>query len=59
MKPWMFVAEVFWLFLGLCPSVQSEEQARESSQETNQRAIKEQESFLKRWHSSSLIRPPP
>jgi hypothetical protein len=59
MKTRMFVAEILWLFLGLSAYPHSGEQTSEYDQHTNQRTVKEKESFLKKWHSSSLIRPPP
>jgi len=59
MKTRMFVAEILCLFLGLRPLPQSQEQAVESSQQLHDRILGEQENLFKRWHSSSLIRPPP
>ena len=59
MKTRMFVAEILCLFLALRPFPQSQEQAAECSQQLHERILGEQENLYRRWHSSSLIRPPP
>jgi len=59
MKTRMFVAEILWLFLGLCSFPQSREQATVSNQQLHERITDEQEFVQRRWYSSGLIRPPP
>ncbi len=58
MKTRKFVAEILWLFLGLCPFPQSDEQSPESNQPLHER-IDEQEFVQRTWYSATLIRPPP
>jgi hypothetical protein len=59
MKTRKFVAEIVWLFLGLCVCPQSTVQTHDIKQRDFQPTFGEQDNFLKRWYSSALIRPPP
>jgi hypothetical protein len=59
MKTWKFVAEILWLFLGLVLSPQSTEQTQDIKQRSYKPVIEEQDAFLERWYSFTLIRPPP
>jgi hypothetical protein len=59
MKTRMFVAEILWLFLGLCLSPQSTEQSYDIKQRSYKPMVEEQNAFLERWYSFTLIRPPP
>jgi len=59
MKTRMFVAEIFWLFLGFYVCPQSPAQNHDIKQRDFQPTFDEQDNFLKRWYSSALNRPPP
>jgi hypothetical protein len=59
MKTWKFVAEILWLFLGLCLCPQSAEQAYGIKQRDYPSTTGEQDNFMERWYSSAPIRPPP
>ena len=60
MKTRKFVAEILWLFLGLCVCPQSTEQTHDIKQRDYPPLIGEQDNVLmKRWYLSALIRPPP
>jgi hypothetical protein len=59
MKTRTFVAEIAWLFLGLCLSPDPTEQTYDIKQRSYKPAIEEQNVFLERWYSFTLIRPPP
>ncbi len=59
MKTWKFVAEILWLFLGLCVCPQSAEQTQDIKQRDFQNIIGEQDNLMEQWYSSALIRPPP
>ena len=59
MKTWKFVAEILWLFLGLCMCPQSTEQTYDIKQRDFRPTIGEQDNLMEQWYSSALIRPPP
>jgi hypothetical protein len=60
MKTRKFVAEILWLFLGLCVCPQCTEQTHDIEQRGFQPILGEQDNLLmERWYRSALIRPPP
>jgi len=59
MKTRMFIAEILWLFLGLCVCPQSTEQTHDIKQRAFRPTIDEQDNLMERWYHSALIRPPP
>jgi len=59
MRTWMFVAEVFWLFLGMCTHPQSADQTHDYNQRTSQPTTRTPNRTLKTWYAPGLIRPPP
>ncbi len=59
MKTWMFVAEIFWLSLGLCIYPQSAEQPYDCNQRTSQFTTRTPNTTFNIWYASSLVRPPP
>ena len=59
MRTRKFVAEILWLFLGLCVCPQSTEQVKAIKQRSYKPVIGKQETFAERRYSFLLIRPPP
>jgi hypothetical protein len=59
MRTWKFVAEVFWLYIGLCLCPQSAEQSYDYNQRTSRPTTKTTETPFNIWYASSLVRPPP
>ena len=59
MRTWMFVAEVFWLFLGLCMDPQSADRPSDYNQRTSQTTTRTPNATFDIWYASSLVRPPP
>jgi len=59
MKTWMFVTEVFWLFLGLCIFPQSAESPYDHNQRASQFTTRTSNTTFNIWYASSLVRPPP
>lgn len=59
MKTRMFVAEVLWLFIGMCMDPQSDEGIERAEQCTSQSTTRTVDESLKTWTVSGGIRPPP
>jgi len=59
MKTRMFVAEVLWLFLGLCLCPQSADRTEEVNQRTDEPTTRTPDVVCRDWTVSSLVRPPP
>jgi hypothetical protein len=59
MKTRMFVAEVMWLFVGMCLCPLSVEQLQDVEERTSQQPTKAKDCVLRNWYCSGSIRPPP
>ncbi len=59
MKTWMFVAEVMWLFIGMCIDPQSVRRTETVESCTSLSTTRTLEGFLKAWTVSGRVRPPP
>jgi len=59
MKTWMFVAEVWWLFVGMCIDPESTDHVEPADSCTGQSTTQTMNEVLRTWTVSGSIRPPP